>query len=602
MYLNKLKKSNGDIYLSIREKYHVPGKGSRERTVESIGYLSVLKEKINDPIAYYNQYAKKLTEEKNAKKNQTVEIDKSKELTVGTNDTRNVGYGVFKTLYKMLDLDKFWNWKTRGKKTKFSTDHIFRLLTFSRALNPGSKKYTLENKDFFFEPFNGFSLDDIYHALDIIADNQEELQKWVFEHSKKICERDISTSYFDCTNYYFDISHPDIDELDDDGNPVDPDGNPVPAKYRKRGPEKNHRPDPIVEMGLMMDANGIPVAYDLFPGNESEKVHMRPIIERIKREYEDCRIIFVADRGLNTSDNIYWLNGDNKSDVNERDGYVYGQTIRGADAEFKSFVLSGGYKTDIIYDDGDKVTFKHKSRIYPKELHVNVTKPGSKKPAKKSVKVDQKQMVYYSEKYAKKQKADRDTMIARANDLIKYPKKYDRVTAKGSAAYVKNIAFDKSTGEIIDGRSLELDMEKINEEEKYDGYYSIVTSELQMKDEEMRKVYRGLTKIEDSFKITKTYFESRPVYVRTNDHIDAHFATCFLALVLERLLEHKLDHKYPTGQIIDSIRKYNCTHLDTNNWQFTYYDEVIDACGKTLDMDLKKKYRTQQEVQRLLRY
>lgn len=602
MYLNKLKKSNGDIYLSIREKYHVPGKGSRERTVESIGYLSVLKEKINDPIAYYNQYAKKLTEEKNSKKNQTVEIDKSEELTVGTNDTRNVGYGVFKALYKMLDLDKFWNWKTRGKKTKFSTDQIFRLLTFSRALNPGSKKYTLENKDFFFEPFNGFSLDDIYHALDIIATNQEELQKWVFEHSKKICERDISTSYFDCTNYYFDISHPDIDELDDDGNPVDPDGNPVSAKYRKRGPEKNHRPDPIVEMGLMMDTNGIPVAYDLFPGNESEKVHMRPIIERIKREYEDCRIIFVADRGLNTSDNIYWLNGDNKSDVNERDGYVYGQTIRGADAEFKSWVLSGGYKTDIIYDDGDKVTFKHKSRIYPKELHVNVTKPGSKKPAKKSVKVDQKQMVYYSEKYAKKQKADRDAMIARANDLIKYPKKYDRVTAKGSAAYVKNIAFDKSTGEIIDGRSLELDMEKINEEEKYDGYYSIVTSELQMKDEEMRKVYRGLTKIEDSFKITKTFFESRPVYVRTNDHIDAHFATCFLALVLERLLEHKLDHKYPTGQVIDSIWKYNCTHLDTNNWQFTYYDEVIDACGKTLDMDLKKKYRTQQEVQRLLRY
>jgi len=602
MYLYKQPRKGGDTYLSIKEKYHVPKVGARERTIERIGLVSELKKTIDDPIAYYDNYAKQLTEEKNAKKNQTVEIDKSEELTVGTNDTRNVGYGVFKTLYKMLDLDKFWNWKTRGKKTKFSTDQIFRLLTFSRALNPGSKKYTLENKDFFFEPFNGFSLDDIYHALDIIAANQEELQKWVFEHSKKICERDISTSYFDCTNYYFDISHPDIDELDDDGNPVDPDGNPVPAKYRKRGPEKNHRPDPIVEMGLMMDANGIPVAYDLFPGNESEKVHMRPIIERIKREYEDCRIIFVADRGLNTSDNIYWLNGDNKSDVNERDGYVYGQTIRGADAEFKSWVLSRGYKTDIIYDDRDKVTFKHKSRIYPKELHVNVTKPGSKKPAKKSVKVDQKQMVYYSEKYAKKQKADRDAMITRANDLIKYPKKYDRVTAKGSAAYVKNIAFDKSTGEIIDSRSLELDMEKINEEEKYDGYYSIVTSELQMKDEEMRKVYRGLTKIEDSFKITKTFFESRPVYVRTNDHIDAHFATCFLALVLERLLEHKLDHKYPTGQIIDSIWKYNCTHLDTNNWQFTYYDEVIDACGKTLDMDLKKKYRTQQEVQRLLRY
>ena len=123
------------------------------------------------------------------------------------------------------------------------------------------------------------------------------------------------------------------------------------------------------------------------------------------------------------------VNGDNKADANERDGYVYGQTIRGADAEFKTWVLSDGYKTDVIDDDGESITFKHKSRIYPKELHVNVTKPGSKKPAKKSVIVDQKQMVYYSEKYAKKQRADREAMIARANDLIKYPKKYDRVTA-----------------------------------------------------------------------------------------------------------------------------------------------------------------------------
>ena len=602
MYLYKQPRKDGDIYLSIKEKYHVPKVGARERTIEKIGLVSELKKSIDDPVAYYTQYAKELTAAKNSKRHQTVKIDKAEKLKVGTNDTRNVGYGIFKALYKELELDRFWNWKTHGKKTRFSTDQIFRLLTFSRALNPGSKKYTLENKDFFFEPFNGFSLDDIYHALDIIAACQDELQKWIFEHSKKICGRDMSVSYFDCTNYYFDISRPDVDNLDADGNPVDADGSPVPARYRKRGPEKNHRPDPIVEMGLMMDRNGIPVAYDLFPGNESEKVHMRPVIERIKKDCDDCRVIFVADRGLNTSDNIYWLNGDNKGDDNGRDGYVYGQSVRGADAEFKAWILSDGYKTEKIKDGEDTIIFKHKSRIYPKELHVNVTKPGSRKPAKKTVKADQKQMVYYSEKYAKKQKADRDTMIARANDLIKYPKKYDRVTSKGSAAYVKNIAFDKTTGEIIDGRSLELDTEKIKEEELYDGYYSIVTSELQMSDVKMREVYRGLSRIEDSFKITKTFFESRPVYVRTNDHIDAHFATCFLALVLERLLEYKLDHKYPTGKIIESLRNYTCTHLDANNWQFTYYDEVIDACGKALYMNLNDKYKTQQEIQRLLRY
>ena len=356
-------------------------------------------------------------------------------------------------------------------------------------------------------------------------------------------------------------------------------------------------------MGLLMDKNGIPIAYDLFPGNESEKVHMRPIINRVKNEFDDCRIIFVADRGLNTSDNIYWLNGDNKGDNNERDGYVYGQSVRGADAEFKEWVLGDGYTSEKVIDDvNGEITFTHKSRIHPKELHVNVTKPGSKKPSKKTVRVDQKQMVYYSEKYAKKQKADRDAMIARAQDLIKHPKKYDRINSKGSASYVKNIAFDKTTGEIVDSKNLFLDEEKIAEEEKYDGYYAIVTSELGMSDEEMRRTYRGLAKIEDSFKVTKTCFESRPVYVRTNDHIDAHFATCFLALVLIRLLEHKLNHAFPTGQILSSIKKYNCTHVDTNHWQFTYFDEILKACGEAFDMELNKKYRTQQEIQRLLRY
>ena len=413
----------------------------------------------------------------------------------------------------------------------------------------------------------------------------------------------MSVSYFDCTNYYFDIGRSDMDTLDDNGNPVDKDGNPVSAKYRKRGPEKNHRPDPIVEMGLLMDRKGIPLAFDLFPGNESEKVHMRPIINRVKNEFSDGRIIFVADRGLNTSDNIYFLNGDNKGEVNHRDGYVYGQSIRGADAEFKSWVLEGGFITDKIKNDEEQeIVFKHKSRIHPKDLHVNVTKPGNKKKSKKTVSIDQKQMVYYSEKYAKKQRKDREVMVQRAKDLIKHPKKYDRVTSAGSASYILNISFDKNTGEIVEGKALELDLAKIEEEQKYDGYYSIVTSELKMSDIEMREIYRGLIRIEDTFKISKTEFDSRPVYVRTNDHIDAHFTTCFTALVLIRLLQAKLENKYPVGKIIEALKKYTCVPLDANNYQFTYYDEVLDACQKVFDVELDNKYRTRQQIQRMLRY
>lgn len=603
MYLHKLKKPNGDIYLTIKEKYHVPKVGARERTIQSIGYLSVLKKEYDDPIAYFSKKAADMTAEKKKEKSKVITIDMSEKMDTQTDDIYNVGYGILKQLYKELEIDKFWNWKTRNLSVEFSVDQIFRLLVFSRILCPASKKGTFDNRDFYFENFGNFSLDDIYHALDIICENNEALQKWIFEHSEKLYSRDLSVSYFDCTNYYFDIGHSDMDTLDDSGKPVDKDGNPVAAKYRKRGPEKNHRPDPIIEMGLLMDRSGIPLAFDLFPGNESEKIHMRPIINRIKNDFSDTRIIFVADRGLNTSDNIYYLNGDNKSDNNQRDGYVYGQSVRGADAEFKQWILSGEYQKDKIQNEhGEKITFTHKSRIHPKELHVNVTKPGQKKPVKKTVKVDQKQMVYYSEKYAKKQKADREIMIARAKDLIKHPKKYDRVTSVGSAAYILNIAFDKSTGEIVDGKNLELNLAKIEEESKYDGYYSIVTSELNMSDMEMRNVYRGLSQIEDTFKISKSEFSSRPVYVRTNDHIDAHFTTCFTSLVLIRLLQTKLENKYPVGKIIESLKKYCCVPLDTNNYKFTYFDDILNSCEKAFDIELSNRYRTRQQIQRLLKY
>ena len=603
MYLRKIKRPQG-IYLAIQESYYDnKSKQSRTRTVESLGYLDALKKEYDDPVAYFTNKAAGMTEAKKRSRSYSVTIDATAKMSTDTDDIKNVGYGILKELYKQLEIDKFWNWKTRNLSIRYSVDQIFRLLVFSRVLTPASKKGTFDGRGFYFEDFGDFSLDDVYHALDIICGNNEALQKWIYDHSEKICGRDLSVSYFDCTNYYFDIGRSDMDTLDGEGSPVDKNGNPVPSKYRKRGPEKNHRPDPVVGMGLLMDRKGIPLAFDLFPGNESEKVHMRPVINRIKNDFSDSRIIVVADRGLNTSDNIYYLNGDNRGEINTRDGYVYGQSVRGADAEFKAWVLDGSYVTDkFVDDDGKEITFKHKSRIHPKELHVNVTKPGQKKKAKKTVSIDQKQMAYYSEKYAKKQKADREVMIQRAKDLIKHPKKYDKVTSAGSAAYVMNISFSKDTGEIMEGKVLELDLEKIKEEEKYDGYYSIVTSELKMSDMEMREIYRGLIRIEDTFKISKSEFASRPVFVWTNEHIDAHFATCFTSLVLIRLLQAKLDNKYPAGRIIKSLRNYCCVPLDINNYRFTYFDEVLQSIEKAFRLTLDNKYRTRQEIQRLLHY
>ena len=601
MFLKSITKNNV-TRLYFYESYY-KDKKTKQRMVKSLGRLDDLEKIYSDPIAHFEKLAKEETLKQKESKSMSLNIDLSAAFNTNEDNLKNVGYVVLKILYRELELDKFCKIKTQSREIHYDFELIFRLLVFSRVLFPGSKRKTYAQKDVYFENFNGFSLDDVYSALDIIYEHQKELQKWIYEHSQKIFERDLSITYFDCTNYYFDIGRPDVDMLDDERNPINEKGEHVDAKYRKRGPEKNRRPDPIVQMGLLMDKNGIPIAYDLFPGNESEKVHMRPIINRIKSEFLDSRIIFVADRGLNTSDNIYFLNGDNKGEENLRDGYVYGQSIRGADAEFKEWVLEGNYKVTKLKDDsGEEFSFIHKSRIYPKTINVNLTVSGRKKKKKKAVSIDQKQMVYYSEKYAKKQRRDRSVMVERAKDMIKHPKKYDKVTSAGSAAYVNNISFDKTTGEIVEGVLLTLDVEKINEEAKYDGYYSIVTSELNMSDIEMQEVYRGLARIEETFKISKSDFETRPIHVRTNEHIDAHFATCFSSLVFIRLLQAKLRGKYSVEKIVNSLRKYNCVNLDTNVWQFVYYDEIIKDCEKIFDIELNHKYRNQLEIRRLLRY
>ena len=592
----------GVTRLYFYESYYENGR-TKQKCIENLGRLDELQKRFDDPVSHFKKVAEEKNAEQNTSRKTSVPIDLSSTMSTSEDNLRNVGYAVLKDLYKQLELDKFWKLVLRKTSIQYDLEAVFRLLVFSRILYPGSKRDTFLNKSAYFEDMDGFSLKDTYKALDVFDQYDEQLQKWIYSHSSKICERDMSVSYFDCTNYYFDIGRSDMDTFDDDGRPVDGKGNPAEIKYRKRGPEKNHRPDPIVEMGLLMDKDGIPLAFDLFPGNESEKVHMRPIINRVKSQFGSGRVIFVADRGLNTSDNIYFLNGDNKADHNPRDGYVYGQSVRGADAEFKAWVLKGDYKTEkLTDDDGREVTFTHKSRIHPKTIQVNTTVPGQKKKRKKSVSIDQKQMAYYSEKYAKKQKHDRDIMVARAKDLIKHPKKSDKITAAGSGAYVQNIAFDKSTGEIIEGRELVLDEAKIAEEEKYDGYYSIVTSELKMSDHEMRETYRGLARIEETFKISKTEFESRPVFVWTNEHIEGHFATCFTALVLIRLLQSKLGSRYPIGKTIESLRKYNCTQIGTTLYQFVYYDEILEECGKIFHLELNNRYRTREQIRRLLKY
>ena len=593
LFIKKYKTSYGKTHCSIVDGYRVNGK-IKHQTIKKYGYLEDLEKQFDDPIEFLNSELANLRKEFETKI--TATFDK-KEFNTFDDDTFNIGYAYLKTIFKELDINSVLKNKQYSSNIEYSLSKACELLTYSRIINPGSIKYTYEHKNQFFEPFD-LSLDDLYRCLKPLLDCKEDIFKTIWENTKEEYNRDASTSYYDCTNYYFEIEYDDEDIKN--GN-----GEIIKKGIRKRGPEKNHRPDPIVEMGLLLDKQGFPISYNLFPGNVSEKETLIPEIHNIKRRHNIDKVIVVADRGLNCSDNMIKMAGIDL-DKENRDGYVYGQSVRGADQEFKNWILSGDYKVDKIVDDeGNEIIFKHKSRIYPKKMYITrddkgLTKSGNKK--KQTITVDQKQMVYYSQKYADKQKRDRQMVIEKAKDLIKNPGAYTRATSYGAAGYVNNIKFDKETGIVSNGSELSLNIEKITEDEKLDGYYSIVTSEENLSDLELRNIYKGLSKIEETFKITKSEFNARPVNVRLEDHIDAHFLICFISLVIIRILQNKINDKYTIKNLLEKMKSFKCTHETGNLYKFIGYKPEIQYLNRKLQMNLDMKYNTREEIRKILKY
>ena len=593
LFLKTAKYKNGKTYLSIVDGYRVDGK-VKQKVYKKIGYLEDLEKQFDDPISHFKKEVEILKKQFISKITTTFDINQDNTFE---DDTFNIGYAYLKTIFKELDINSVLKNKQYSSNIEYSLSKACELLTYSRILDPGSIKYTYEHKNQFFEPFD-LSLDDLYRCLNPLLDCKEDIFKTIWENTKEEYHRDASTSYYDCTNYYFEIEYDDEDIKNEDGEIIK-------KGLRKRGPEKNHRPDPIVEMGLLLDKQGFPISYNLFSGNTSEKETLIPEIHNIKRRHNIDKVIVVADRGLNCSDNMIKMAGIDL-DKENRDGYVYGQSVRGADQEFKNWILSGDYKIDkIIDDEGNEIIFKHKSRIYPKKMYITrddkgLTKSGNKK--KQSITVDQKQMVYYSQKYADNQKRDRQMVIEKAKDLIKNPGAYTRATSYGAAGYINNIKFDKETGVVSNGSELSLNIEKITEDEKLDGYYSIVTSEENLSDLELRNIYKGLSKIEETFKITKSEFNARPINVRLEDHIEAHFLICFIALVIIRILQDKINNKYTIKNLLENMKKFKCTHETGNLYKFIGYKPEIQYLNRKFGLNMDKKYDTRENIKKILKY
>lgn len=568
MHLKKAyDKRKNRTYLSIVHGYRDTEGKSRAKTIQSLGYLDELSKTYDDPIAHFTGVAKKMEAERIAASKISITLDLNERLDKNTVNRKNYGCIVFSKVYHELELDRFLNNARRNEKFTFNSEAIMRLMIYTRLMYPGSKRESFLKKEQFFERFD-FGINDIYDALTHYDKIANQLQQHLHEMVVAQYGRKTDLVYYDVTNYYFET-----DKQDD---------------MRKRGCSKENRKDPIVQMGLLMDTASLPMAYKLFPGNTHDSQTLMPILSEVKKRFGTKRIIVVADKGLNSGDNIVF-------NTALGDGYIYSKSVRGASADFKTWILDEtGYQ-----NQGDQ--YKRKSKLVPdakvQYTSEEVGKNGKNK--KKYVSVEQKWIVFHSRKYAQRAKHKREEVIAKALLLIKNPAKYKSNCDFGVAGYIKNIKTDKETGEILNVEdTLLLDEEKISQEEQLDGYYAIITSELDDADEHIIEMYQGLWRIEQSFMVTKSILEARPIYLRTKEHINAHFLICFVSLLIVRIIEKRLGGKYTIEMITETLQKVACSHLKENVWLLDYADNLTDEFNSVFGTDFGCKYTLLQDIKR----
>lgn len=566
MHLKKTPSPNGRIRLSIVDTYYDKvNKTSRQKTIESIGFLDDLEKQYDDPIAHFKKRVEQLKIEKLEKNSSLVfHFFPKEKLEKNASLRKNTGYAAASSIYHTLGIHTFLTNRQRHAKIGYNANHIMELLVYNRLLYPSSKKKAFENKEMFFEK-SDYSLDDVYRFLTFLSKYEADLQVWLNQKVKENYGRDTSLIYYDVTNYYFET-----DTITD---------------FKRKGVSKEHRPNPIVQMGLFMDKNGLPITYELFSGNTNDCLTYRPNFSRIKKQYELGRVIAVADKGMTTGDNIWFT-----THTPDKDGYVFSMSVRGADKELKDYVMEEkGY-------EWLGTEYKSKSRLYPRTIQVTTT---AGKKLKKTV--HEKQVIFYSEKYDKRAKADRAAALAKAQDLAKNPGKYTQATSYGASKYVKKVEFDKETGEILKASSiLEIDEEKLREEESLDGYYVLLTSEYEESDDRIIDIYRGLWQIEESFKITKSELEARPVFVSREAHIHAHFLTCFVALLITRILQMQTNHEFSIGKLLESMRKAECTYLQQNYYLCDYYNDVLEKLEQVYGIPYSNKILSLGEIKKIL--
>ena len=546
------KKRGGVVKTHIRvvEGYR-PGSGmpTKQRTIRSFGYL----EDQEDPEAFMA-----MVEEFNAnfKDDVPLRIEVASNALMYSEENRrlNYGYKFLEAVYDLLKINSFIKGyeKSNRFRGEYSPSDIFKFLVLLRILRPDSKRASCQMKDGFYGMRTDFTLPDVYRSLDYFEDFEVELQRHLNERVKETIGRDLSYAFYDVTNYFFEIDFPDGED-----------------DLRKKGVSKEHRTDPIVAMGLFMDSNGLPVSMSIFPGNTSDSLTLQPTMKDVKESYGLGRLVVVADKGLNSSKNIDVI-------VNNGDGFVFSQIIKGKKGQRyneKLFDESG-------WTSNEGGTYRYK--LFKEEYE------GKDKDGKKEI-LTRKVLLYWRKAEADMARRKREEKLEKAARSVKnnaYGIK------KGVDEYTKENIVDKKTGEVLENtkKLRSVDLEKAEKDARYDGYFCIITSELDYDERKMRQVYGGLWRIEQSFRIMKTDFDARPVFVRKNEHIRAHFLICFVALLIIRIIQHRMGEKALSveritkalGAATCQVLKGGIIHLDDVGGAIAF-QKIRDNKGKLVD-------------------
>lgn len=542
------------------------GSRTTTKTIEKIGTYDEIKEKCGDmePLEWAKKYAaQRSAEEKAAKQDVIMKCSSSMLIDKNVRRSCNAGYLFLLDIYYSLGIDKICAEISEKYRFEYDLNEILSMLVCSRIIAPGSKRSSLEEANGFVEQPK-CSLHQIYRALEVIAKENDFFQSQLYKNSQSITERRKDVLYYDCTNYYFEI------EDEDD--------------FRKYGVSKEHRPNPIVQMGLFIDSDGIPLSFSVFDGNFSEQPSMTPLEKKILQDFDTSDFVVCTDSGLSSIANRRF------NSIQGR-GFVTAQSIKKLKGFLQDFCLGddGWYLpgSDRKYKLSELDEEKDCDKVFYKDRWINEND------------LEQHLIVTYSIKYRNYQRAVRERQIVRAEKLAENPSSLSRKKENDPKRFVIQ-EHCTTDGEAAEKTITSLDQNRIDNEMKYDGFYAVCTN-LEDDVSDIIRINQKRWEIEECFRIMKTEFKARPVYLSRRDRITAHFTTCFTALVIYRMLEKKLENRFTCEEIIGTLRDMNMMIAPGEGYIPTYTrTDLTDALHGAFGFRTDYQITSQKSMRKIL--